>query len=291
MKLQDWLNITAQQMDDSGIFLGHGTDNSWDEALHLTLPLLSITFDADPVVLQRILTMDEQVMLEAAREQRVVKRIPTPYITQQAWFCGLPFFVDQRVLIPRSPVGELIADGFYPWLRCEPGSILDLCCGSACIGIACAEAFPAANVDAADISADALAVAAINVEKYGLQDRLQLVQSDLFTGLGGKRYDLIICNPPYVDAEDMAGLPDEYRHEPELALASGVDGLDFTRRLLQEAVDHLTQDGILIVEVGNSAAALDAAFPLVPFVWLEFQRGGDGVFLLSAEDLRQHAFS
>lgn len=289
MILQDWLHNTAQKIESTGVFLGHGTDNSWDEALHLTLPLLAIPFDAEPGVLQRVLTSDELATLHAARERRIAGRIPTPYITQQAWFCGLPFYVDERVLIPRSPLGELIDDGFYPWLQCEPEHILDLCCGSACIAIACAEAFPAARVDAADISADALVVAAINVEQYQLQDRLQLVESDMFSGLDDRRYDLIVCNPPYVDADDMNSLPDEYRHEPELALASGDDGLDFTRRLLREAKKHLTDAGILIVEVGNSAEALENAFPTVPFVWLEFQRGGDGVFMLTAEDLQQHA--
>lgn len=291
MTLKDWLTATAQQLEASGVFLGHGTDNSWDEALHLTLPLLGIPFDADPAVLQRVLAAAELEQLEAARERRIAGRIPTPYITQQAWFCGLPFYVDERVLIPRSPLGELIEDGFYPWLQHEPERILDLCCGSACIAIACAEAFPAAQVDAADISAAALAVAAINVAQYQLADRLQLLESDLFASLAGRRYDLIACNPPYVDADDMAALPDEYRHEPELALASGFDGLDFTRRLLREAADHLTDNGILIVEVGNSAEALELAFPTVPFVWLEFQRGGDGVFMLTAKDLQQHAAS
>lgn len=289
MTLQDWLNDTVLRIEEAGIFLGHGTDNSWDEALHLTLPLLAIPFDASPDVLQRVLSSDEQLRLQTARERRITQRIPTPYITQQAWFCGLPFYVDERVLIPRSPLGELIDDGFYPWLQQEPARILDLCCGSACIAIACAEAFPEAQVDAADISADALAVAAINVAKYRLQNRLALVESDLFSGLAGKRYDLIACNPPYVDANDMASLPDEYRQEPVLALASGNDGLDFTRRLLCEAREHLTDTGILIVEVGNSAAALENAFPAVPFVWLEFQRGGDGVFMLTAADLQQYA--
>jgi ribosomal protein L3 glutamine methyltransferase len=289
MTLQDWLNDTMQQMDAAGVFLGHGTDNSWDEALHLTLPLLGIPFDASPDVLQRVLANAELTALQAARERRITHRTPTPYITQQAWFCGLPFYVDERVLIPRSPLGELIDDGFYPWLQYEPARILDLCCGSACIAIACAEAFPEAGVDAADISPDALAVAAINVAEYRLQQRLRLVQSDLFSGLAGQRYDLIACNPPYVDADDMASLPCEYRQEPVLALASGDDGLDFTRRLLREAREYLTDTGILIVEVGNSAEALEAAFPAVPFVWLSFQHGGDGVFMLTAADLQQHA--
>jgi len=289
MILQDWLHNTAQKIESAGIYLGHGTDNSWDEALHLTLPLLAIPFDAAPDILQRVLTNDELGVLQAACERRIADRIPTPYITQQAWFCGLPFYVDERVLIPRSPLGELIDDGFYPWLQHEPENILDLCCGSACIAIACAEAFPAARVDAADISSDALAVATINVAQYQLQDRLQLVESDMFSGLPDRRYDLIVCNPPYVDAEDMSSLPDEYRHEPVLALASGNDGLDFTRRLLREAQKYLTDTGILVVEVGNSAEALENTFPTVPFVWLEFQRGGDGVFMLTAADLHQYA--
>lgn len=291
MILQDWLQATAQQIERAGVFLGHGTDNSWDEALHLTLPLLHISFDASPDVLQRVLTAQELLTLEQARTQRIEQRIPVPYITSQAWFCGLPFYVDRRVLIPRSPLGELIEDGFYPWLQKEPVRILDLCCGSACIGIACALAFPEAVVDVADISVDALAVAAINIAQHRVQQRVQAVVSDLFLGLQGQRYDLIVCNPPYVDADDMNNLPDEYRHEPELALASGVDGLDFTRRLLREARNFLTEDGVLIVEVGNSAAALETVFPSIPFTWLAFERGGDGVFTLTAAELQQYAES
>lgn len=291
MTLQEWLNATAQHIEAAGVFLGHGTDNSWDEALHLTLPLLAIPFDASPSVLQQVLTADELQTLEAARELRIVQRTPVPYITGQAWFCGLPFFVDRRVLIPRSPLGELIEDGFYPWLQKEPIRILDLCCGSACIGIACALAFPDAITDVADISTEALAVAAINIEQHQVQHSVHAVASDLFSGLQGRRYDLIVCNPPYVDADDMVSLPDEYRHEPELALASGTDGLDFTRRLLREAREYLTDNGVLIVEVGNSAAALEAAFPAVPFTWLAFSRGGDGVFTLTAAELQQYAES
>ncbi len=285
MNLQQWLEQTEQLLGDEQVFLGHGTDNDWDEALHLTLPLLGIDFDAPRDVLSRNLTSVELAMLTAAREQRIAKRVPVPYITHQAWFCGMPFYVDERVLIPRSPLGESIERGFAPWLKQAPDSILDLCCGSACIAIACAAHFPDARVDAADISADALAVAQINVERHAAAVRL--VESDLFSNLAGQRYDLIVCNPPYVDAEDMATLPDEYRHEPELALASGSDGLDFTRRLLDAAADHLTEQGVLIVEVGNSAPALEAAFPHLPFIWLEFERGGDGVFLLTAADLQR----
>ncbi|HQQ62326.1 MAG TPA: 50S ribosomal protein L3 N(5)-glutamine methyltransferase [Pseudomonadales bacterium] len=286
MTLQDWLAEAGAALQDSQVFLGHGTDNMWDESLQLTLPLLAIPFDAPRDILQRVITDEELLQLRAALQQRVEKRIPVAYITQQSWFCGMPFYVDERVLIPRSPIGELIENGFAPWLLRQPARILDLCCGSACIAIACAEFFPDAEIDAADISADALAVAAINVEHY--QSAVSLVQSDMFSGLQGRRYDLIVCNPPYVDADDMDTLPDEYRHEPALALASGTDGLDFTRQLLREAADHLTDDGVLIVEVGNSAPALEEAFPFAPFVWLEFERGGDGVFLLTADALRQH---
>lgn len=289
MNLQAWLEATAAQIEQSGVFLGHGTDNSWDEALHLTLPVLGIGFDAAPEVLRRELTAMELEQLEAVREQRIGQRIPTPYITGEAWFCGMPFHVDRRVLIPRSPLGELIQDSFYPWVQAEPARILDLCCGSACIAIACALAFPAALVDAADISGDALDVAKTNVDRYQLQERVRLLDSDLFTALAGQRYELIVCNPPYVDAEDMDSLPEEYRHEPALALASGFDGLDFTRRLLREAAAHLTDDGVLFVEVGNSAAALEAAFPTVPFMWLAFENGGEGVFMLTAAELRDFA--
>lgn len=286
MNLQDWLSEAETALADAQVFLGHGTDNVWDEALQLTLPLLAIPFDAPRDILQRNITDPELVQLRAALQQRVVQRVPVAYITQQSWFCGMPFYVDERVLIPRSPIGELIENGFAPWLQHAPARILDLCCGSACIAIACGEYFPDADIDAADISAEALAVAAINVEHYA--STVNLVQSDMFSGLEGRRYDLIVCNPPYVDAEDMDALPDEYRHEPELALASGMDGLDFTRQLLREAKDHLTDEGVLIVEVGNSAAALENAYPRVPFVWLEFERGGDGVFLLTATELHQY---
>lgn len=286
MTLQDWLAEVEVALADAQVFLGHGTDNVWDEALQLTLPLLAIPFDAPREILQRVITEAELQQLRTALQQRVEKKIPVAYITQQAWFCGMPFYVDERVLIPRSPIGELIENGFAPWLSKAPTRILDLCCGSACIAIACGEYFPDVEIHAADISTDALAVAAINVEQY--HSAVRLVQSDMFSGLHGQRYDLIVCNPPYVDADDMAALPHEYRHEPELALASGIDGLDFTRQLLREAKDHLTDEGVLIVEVGNSAEALEQAFPRVPFVWLEFERGGDGVFLLTAEELLQY---
>lgn len=289
MNLQEWLEQTTQQLTEADVFLGHGTDNHWDEALHLTLPLLGIDFQSPPDVLNRVLTADEVVLLTAARHRRVHDRVPTPYITGQAWFCGLPFQVDPRVLIPRSPIGELIDEGFYPWLETPPERILDLCCGSACIAIACANIYPDAQIDASDISPETLAIAANNVAFYGIAEQVRLVQSDLFSALPDERYDLIVCNPPYVDAGDMASLPPEFLHEPRLALASGEDGLEFTRRLLREAADHLTDDGVLVVEVGNSAEALEAAYPMIEFEWVAFEHGGDGVFVITAAALAFHA--
>jgi len=218
--------------------------------------------------------------------------VPVAYLTGEAWFCGLPFVVNNKVLIPRSPIGELIEQGFVPWLQEEPQRILDLCTGSGCIAVALAHAFANSAVDASDLSDEALAVARQNVTSHGLQEQVTLLQGDGLDAVGHQvaqhgRYDLIVSNPPYVDADDMAALPPEYRHEPAMALESGVDGLDFVRRLLRDAPGYLSEQGLLIVEVGNSAQALEAAFPQVPFTWLEFERGGSGVFLLHYDDLPQ----
>lgn len=289
MNLETWLHETEQQLTAAQVHLGHGTDNYWDEALHLTLPFLGLDFNAPPSVLKQVLQDDQIETLTQARQSRIHDRKPTPYLTGQAWFSGLPFQVDPRVLIPRSPIGELIDSGFYPWLKSEPRTVLDLCCGSACIAIACANIYEMTQIDASDLSSDALAVAALNVEAYDIGEQVHLIQSDLFEGLAGRRYDLIVCNPPYVDAQDMESLPAEFLHEPRMALASGEDGLDFTRRLLRQAADHLTEEGILVVEVGNSADALETIYPDVPFDWVAFENGGDGVFVLTAMDLKNHA--
>ena len=267
------------------VFLGHGTDDPWDEALALLLHVLHLPWETDPRMLDaRLLPLEVEAFATLLR-QRINKRVPAAYLTGEAWFCGLPFNVDRRVLIPRSPIAELIEAGFQPFV--EPDQVtrvLDLCTGSGCIAIACAYAFPEARIEASDISPDALAVCETNIARHDLQGQVRAIESDGFAALEGL-YDLIVSNPPYVDAGDFAGMPEEFRHEPALALTSGDDGLDFTRRLLREAADYLTPGGVLVCEVGNSGAALEAAFPGVPFFWLEFERGGHGVFLFTREQL------
>jgi len=231
----------------------------------------------------RLITSEKQSIADNIAV-RINERKPLAYITHRARFAGQEYYVDERVLVPRSPFAELIENQFAPWLTQSPTSILDLCTGSGCIALACAMTFPDAHVDGSDLSEDALSVAHLNREHFGLEERCELIQSDLFENLQARKYDLIISNPPYVDAVDMAMLP-EYHFEPELGLASGEDGLDITRRILATAAEHLTDEGILIVEVGNSAPALEEAFPDLAFTWLEFERGGDGVFLLERDQL------
>jgi ribosomal protein L3 glutamine methyltransferase len=284
--LRDFLRWSVSSFNRSGVFFGHGTDNAWDEALHLINHVLHLPAGGDERFLDARLTQGEKEQIIALVNRRVEERIPAPYLTGEAWFAGLKFKVDERVLIPRSPIGELIEHCFQPWLASEPASILDLCTGSGCIGIACAYAFPEASVDISDISPDALAVAKDNIRQHRLENRVRAVQSDLFANLAGEKYDLIVSNPPYVDAADLAAMPEEFRHEPVLALESGSDGLDFTRRLLAQVAEHLNPGGVLIVEVGNSWPALEAAFPDLPLVWIEFERGGGGVFMLSLESFQ-----
>lgn len=287
--LRDFIRYAMSQFGKNKVYFGHGTDNAWDEAAQLVLAAVDLSWDVNPAVLDGRLTLDEKTKVLSYIQQRAVERKPLPYITGESWFCQLPFYVDERVLIPRSPIAELIEAEFAPWLREGPVErVLDLCTGSGCIGIACAYAFAEAEVDLADISKDAIDVAHMNIEKHAMAERVHAIESDLFCNLKGKKYDLIVSNPPYVDADDLASMPEEYDHEPELALGSGPDGLDITRRILAEANDYLTDDGLLVVEVGNSEVHMMEQFPELPIVWIEFERGGNGVFAITAKELLQY---
>lgn len=286
--VRDCLRWGESALRRGDVFLGHGTDDYGDEVLGLLLHVLALPWDSDPRLLDARLLPAEIERFVQLMVQRVNERRPAAYLTGRAWFCGLEFKVDERVLVPRSPLAELIEQRFEPWLVPEQVSrVLDLCTGSGCIAIATAFALPQAEIDATDICAQALAVCRDNIEHHGLQQQVRARQGDGLAAAEGQ-YDLIISNPPYVDAADMASLPDEYRHEPVLALASGADGLDFTRRLLREAPDYLSEQGILIVEVGNSWETMLNIWPEVPFFWFEFERGGHGVFMLTREQLLTH---
>ncbi|HCL77133.1 50S ribosomal protein L3 N(5)-glutamine methyltransferase [Stutzerimonas nitrititolerans] len=286
--LRDYIRWAVSRFQAEQLFFGHGTDNAWDEARQLVLGALHLPWEMADSYLDCRLEDDERAHLQDLLQRRIEQRVPTAYLLGQAWFCGLPFIVDERVLIPRSPIGELIDRRFEPWLAQAPARVLDLCTGSGCIGIACAYEFLEAEVALADLSFEALEVANRNIEHHGLEDRVYTVQSDGFDGLPKQRFDLILSNPPYVDAEDIADMPNEFHHEPALALACGEDGLDLVRRILAQAADHLTETGTLIVEVGNSQVHVEALYPEVEFTWLEFARGGHGVFLLAASQCREH---
>lgn len=290
--IRDYLRWGISEFGRAGLFFGHGTDNAYDEARVLVSHVLNLPFDFEADLFDARLTLDERQSILRLLARRIEERVPAAYLTKEAWFAGLSFYVDERVLVPRSPIAELIAQDFEPWLSgVSPQRILDLCAGSGCIGIACAYQFEEASVDLADISLDAINVADINIARHELSDRVRAVQSDVFELLVGEQYDLIVSNPPYVDAEDLADMPAEYHREPALGLASGSDGLDITRQILRHAADHLNTGGVLVVEVGNSCVALDEAFPTVPFMWLEFERGGHGVFVMSKEQLLEYADS
>lgn len=287
--VRDYIRWAVSQFTRSNVYFGHGQDNALDEALQLVLHTVGIPMGSEEHLLDATLTAEERRLVLTVIDTRTRLRIPVAYITGEAWFAGLAFNVDERVLIPRSPIAELIAQGFEPWLAGEPvNRLLDLCTGSGCIGIACAHYFEEAEVDLADLSEDALQVAQSNIERYELMHRVNTVTSDLFDNITGC-YDIIVSNPPYVDQEDLAAMPKEYQHEPAMALGSGDDGLDITRRILREAGAYLTDQGLLVVEVGNSCIALEEAFPEVPFTWHEFEQGGHGVFVFTKQELNDYA--
>ncbi|MCP4956034.1 MULTISPECIES: 50S ribosomal protein L3 N(5)-glutamine methyltransferase [Photobacterium] len=283
--LQDMLRWTVSRFNAAGLFYGHGTDNAWDEAVQLVLPTVYLPLDVPPEVRNSRLTSSERHRIVERVMRRINERTPVSYLTNVAYFCGMEFFVDERVLVPRSPIGELIENRFEPFLQQEPTRIMDLCTGSGCIGIACAHMFPEAEVDIVDISTDALAVAEQNITDHGLEQQVIPLRSDLLRDIPKDKYDLIVTNPPYVDQEDMDSLPEEFRHEPELGLAAGSDGLKLVRRILANAPDYLKDNGILICEVGNSMIHMEEQYPHIPFLWLEFANGGHGVFMLTREQL------
>ncbi|OYY48954.1 MAG: ribosomal protein L3 N(5)-glutamine methyltransferase [Methylophilales bacterium 28-44-11] len=285
--IRDWLRYTVSQFEQSEIFFGHGTDNSYDEAVWLIMSALHLPHDTLDNFLDASLTEQERKHLHHLIEQRITKRVPTAYLVREAWLRGFKFYVDERVIVPRSFIAELLEDGFQPWIEFPEmvESAADICTGSGCLGVLLANAFPNAQIDVVDISADAIAVANINIANYGLQAQIEAIQSDMFTALAGKTYDLIISNPPYVDGPSMAELPSEYRNEPQLALGSGEAGLDHTHTLLREAAKHLNEDGILVVEIGHNREALLDAYPDLPFTWLEVASGNQFVFLLTKAQL------
>lgn len=287
--VQKWIEFGAAKFEEAGLWFGHGTDNAFDEAAELVFFGAGLRHEDAAAVYDQTVSAEQAGCIADLIERRIRERVPIAYLTHRMWFGGHEFYVDERVLIPRSPIAELIEARFEPWIARERiHRLLDIGTGSGCIAIAAALALPNAQVDASDISADALEVTRINIARFQLEQRVRAVQSDVFDGLAGHRYDVIVSNPPYVGDEEMAELPEEYSREPRMALHSGVDGLDITRRILQGARSHLAPHGILIVEVGNSEFALEDAYPNVPFTWLEFERGGGGVFVLTADQLDEY---
>lgn len=285
--LRDWLRFAVSRFNQAGLFFGHGTDNAYDEAVWLILHTLHLPPDRLEPFLDASLTDEEKTALAALLKRRIAERIPAAYLTHEAWLAGEHFYVDERVIVPRSFIAHLLTEQLAPWLDDADAveDVLDLCTGSGCLAILAAQAFPHARVDAADISAAALEVARRNIAEHGLEAQVTAVESDMFGALAGRRYDLIISNPPYVNAGSVAALPPEYRHEPALALGSGQDGLDATRVILENAARHLKPGGLLVTEIGHNRDALEAAFPDLPFVWLDTEGPGEYVFCLTREDL------
>jgi ribosomal protein L3 glutamine methyltransferase len=285
--VRDYLRYAVSRFNAAGLFFGHGSDNAWDEAVYLTLHTLNLPLDRlEPFLDARLLGHEREALLEIYR-RRCEERLPAAYLTGEAWLGEYRFYVDERVIVPRSFIAELLGEQLAPWIE-DPwtvGSALDLCTGSGCLAILTALAFPQAQVDAVDLSKDAISVAERNIADYHLNDRVHPILSDAFSQLQGKRYDLIISNPPYVNAEAVAALPPEYLHEPEMALGSGEDGLDLTRIILREARKHLTPDGLIVVEIGHNRDVLEAAYPTLPFTWLDTAAGDEYVFMLRAADL------
>ncbi len=286
--IKDYLRWVYGNFNRSDIFFGHGQDNPWDETVQLVLGGLQLPLDIPTDLYEGRLTQSERQRVITLLIARLSQRIPTAYLINSAWFCGLEFYVDERVLIPRSPIGELIQNRFAGLVRREPKRILDMCTGSGCIAIACADYFSEAEVDAVDLSVDALNVAEFNIERHRMTERVFPLQSDLFEQLPQEQYDLIVTNPPYVDQEDIDDMPAEFHHEPMMALEAGQDGLILVKRILVQAADYLTDNGVLVCEVGNSMVHLIEQYPSVPFKWIDFKQGGDGVFALTKTQLREY---
>lgn len=284
----DCLRWAETCFEQAQLYYGHGTDNAWDEALHLVFGGLKLSLESDPSVLDTRLSESEKTTLMRLVQRRIEERVPVPYLTGRVWFAGLEFSIDRRAIIPRSPIAELIEQEFSPWYAGQSlERVLDMCCGSGCIGLAVAAWLPQTQVDLVDLDEAALELARENARLLGLEDRVNILQSDLFAAVRGRQYDLIVTNPPYVDSHDLAGMPAEYSHEPALALGSGSDGLEAIRVILAQAAHFLAPDGLLVAEVGNSWHSLEQAFPNIPFTWIELERGGHGVFVLTAQELAQ----
>ena len=285
--LRDWMRFSVSAFNENKLSFGHGSASAYDEAAYLILYTLHLPLDTLEPFLDARLTTHEKKALGELLKQRVEKKIPAAYLTNEAWLGLLRFYVDERVIVPRSFIAELLHESLFPWVETTENihSVLDMCTGSGCLAILAAHVFPEATVDAVDLSGDALAVAERNINDYKLQDRVHLIESNLFAKLGDKKYDIIISNPPYVDAESVAALPAEYLHEPKLALGSGKDGLDATREILKQAAAHLNPGGILVVEIGHNRDVLEAAYPNLAFNWLNVSAGDEFVFLLHREDL------